>query len=135
MKGGCFLYNSTAYSLTRLLTGQLAGVLDVGNRILRDFPETRDRWVEVGRGRIVSLFTYDIAAAVLIAKEGGAVVTDAYGRSLEKVPLLDTTEANLQTMCAASNSAVHRELLDAIDRGFASFAASRVSEPRSRLVP
>jgi myo-inositol-1(or 4)-monophosphatase len=121
MKGGCFLYNSTAYSLTRLLTGQLAGVIDIGNRVLREFPATRDRWVEVGRGKVVALFTYDIAAAVLIATEGGAIVTDAYGRSFDRVPLLDTSEQNLQTICAASNPIIHRALLDAIDRGIALF--------------
>jgi myo-inositol-1(or 4)-monophosphatase len=126
MKGGCFLYNSTAYSLTRLLTGQLAGVIDVGNRVLRDFPDTRDRWIEVGRGKIVALCTYDIAAAVLIAQEGGAIVTDAYGRALDAVPLLDTSEQNLQTICAASNPVIHRSLLDAINLGFEKFAASRL---------
>jgi myo-inositol-1(or 4)-monophosphatase len=124
MKGGCFLYNSTAYSLTRLLTGQLAGVIDIGNRVLRDFPETRDRWLEVGRGKIVALFTYDIAAAVLTAQEGGAIVTDAYGRSLANVPLLDTSEQNLQTICAASNPTIHKALLEAIELGFEKFARS-----------
>jgi myo-inositol-1(or 4)-monophosphatase len=124
LKGGSFLYNSTAFSLTRLMTGQLAGVVDVGNRILRDFPQTRERWLEVGKGKIVALFTYDIAAAVLIASEAGAIVTDAYGKSLLTVPLLNTSEANMQTICAASNQTVHRAMLEAIDRGFDLFGAS-----------
>ena len=122
MKGGCFLFNSTAYSLTRLLTGQLAAVLDVGNRILRDRPETRDRFLAVGFGRPVGLFTYDIAAAALLATEAGAVVTDAHGRSFDDTPLLDTSEANVKSIVAASTPELHAELLAAIDAGMARLA-------------
>jgi len=117
MKGGCFLYNSTAYSLTRLITGQLAGVLDVGNRIMRDHPKTRDRFLSVGNGTAIGLFTYDIAAAALIASEAGALVTDAYGRNFTDTPLLDTSESNMQTICAASNPILHEKLLLSIEAG------------------
>jgi myo-inositol-1(or 4)-monophosphatase len=117
MKGGCFLFNSTAYSLTRLLTGQLGGVLDVGNRILRDRPGSRPRFVEIGGGTPIGLFTYDIAAAALIASEAGAVVTDAYGHSFANVPLLDTSESNLQSICATADSQVHDTLLRMIEKG------------------
>jgi len=124
LKGGSFTYSSTAFSLTRLMTGQLAGVVDVGNKIMRDFPQTRERCLEVGKGRVVALFTYDIAAAALIASEAGAVVTDAYGKSFANVPLLDTSEANMQTICAASNPTIHRAMLESIDRGFELLGAS-----------
>jgi myo-inositol-1(or 4)-monophosphatase len=117
LKGGAFLYSSTAFSLTRLLTGQLAGVVDIGNRILRDYPQTRDRWLEVGNGKIVALFTYDIAAAVLIAQEAGGIVTDAYGHSLKRVPLLDTSESNMQTICAAANEEIHAKILQSLQSG------------------
>ena len=117
IKGGCFLFNSTAYSLTRLLTGQLAAVLDVGPRILQDQPATRERFVEIGGGKAIGIFTYDIAAAALIAEEAGAAVTDASGRSFKKVPLLDTSEGNLQSLCAASNSRLHAELLNIVQSG------------------
>jgi myo-inositol-1(or 4)-monophosphatase len=119
MKGGCFLFNSTAYSLTRLITGQLAGVLDVGNRIMKDHPWTRDRFLQIGEGTVIGLFTYDIAAAALIASEAGAIVTDAYGKSFTDTPLLDTSEANLQTMCAASTKKLHETLLTSIAAGSA----------------
>ncbi len=116
-RGGCFLFNSTAYSLTRLLTGQLAGVIDVGNRIMRDHPWTRDRFVELGKGKALGLFTYDIAAAALIAAEAGAIVTNAYGNSFNDIPLLDTSESNLQTICASSNLELHETLLRSLDEG------------------
>ena len=117
MKGGCFLFNSTAFSLTRLLTGQLAAVLDVGHRILHDIPSTRSRYVELGFGRPIGLFTYDIAAAALIATEAGAVVTDAFGHSFDKTPLLDTSEANLKSIVAASTPELHMHLLESIQAG------------------
>ena len=115
--GGCFLFNSTAFSLTRLMTGQLAGCMDVGNRILRDFPQSRSRFLELGFGKPIGLFAYDVAAAALIAQEAGAVVTDAYGNSLDGTRLLDTSEPNLQSILGASNPELHGKLLTAINAG------------------
>lgn len=117
MTGGCFLFNSTAFSLTRLMTGQLAASMDIGNRILRDYPASRERFLELGLGKPIGLFPYDIAAATLIAQEAGAVVTDAYGHSLDKTRLLDTTEPNLQSILGASNPALHEAMVAALDRG------------------
>jgi myo-inositol-1(or 4)-monophosphatase len=117
MTGGCFLFNSTAFSLTRLMTGQLAASMDIGNRILRDYPASRERFLEIGFGKPIGLFPYDIAAAALIAQEAGAVVTDAYGQSLDKTKLLDTTEPNLQSILGASNPALHEALLAALNQG------------------
>ncbi|MGO8674075.1 MAG: inositol monophosphatase family protein [Capsulimonadaceae bacterium] len=122
VKGGCFLFNSTAYSLSRLVTGQLGGVLDVGNRIFRDYPAARNRFLEVGFGKPLGLFTYDIAAAALIASEAGAVVTDAYGRSFDTVPLLDTSEQNLTSIIAASTPVLHARLLDCVNAGVSRLA-------------
>lgn len=123
-RGGCFLFNSTAYSLTRLLTGQLAAVLDVGARMLQEYPQTRPRFVALGRGTPIGLFTYDIAAAALIATEAGATVTDGYGRSLDDTPLLDTGEANLKTIIAASNPVLHAALVREVDAGIGRLASA-----------
>ena len=123
MTGGCFLFNSTAFSLTRLMTGQLAASMDVGNRILRDFPESRARFLELGFGKPIGLFPYDIAAAALIAQEAGAVVTDAYGNSLDGTRLLDTTEGNLQSILSASNAGLHDALQAALERGLGRLAS------------
>lgn len=119
MKGGCFVFSSSAYSLTRLITGQLGAAIDIGNRILRDKPHLRDRFLEIGYGKTIGLFTYDIAAAALIAQEAGAVFTDAYGRSLDSVPLLDTSELNQQSMLGASNPIIHEKILAEIEAGMA----------------
>ena len=127
MKGGTFVFSSTAYSLTRLMSGQLAGVLDVGHRILHDFPQTREKFLRIGKGTAIGLFTYDIAAAALIASEAGAIVSDAYGNDFRETKMLDTSESNLQSMCAASTPILHERLLEAIDAGMVSLHA-RLSE-------
>jgi myo-inositol-1(or 4)-monophosphatase len=117
LRGGCYLLSSSAFSLTRLATGQLAACLDVATRIVRDCPWTRERFVELGAGQLIGLFTYDVAAAALIASEAGAIVTDAYGRSFLDAPLLDTSEGNHLSMLAASTPELHEQLLRAIDAG------------------
>ena len=115
LRGGVFVINSVAYALTRLVTGQFDAVIDVGNRILRDYPQFRGQFVEAGQNSVIGLFPYDIAAAVLIAETAGACVTDAYGKSLGSTALLDTSEQNIRSCVAASNPVLHARLLSEID--------------------
>lgn len=115
--GSFFVFNSSAFSLTRLLTGQLDAVVDVGGRLLRDAPGARDRFADLGLGRPMGLFSYDIAAAALIAQEAGYTVTDASGQSLDDVPLLDTSEGNIQSLLATTTPELHASLLEFLDRG------------------
>lgn len=122
IRGGFFVYSSTAFSLTRLVTGQLSAVVDVGNRILRDYPESKERFLQAGLGTVMGLFPYDIAAAVLIARTAGCVVTDAYGGDIGSTRLLDTSEPNIQSIVAASNYMLHSSLLKEIDQGVRSLA-------------
>jgi myo-inositol-1(or 4)-monophosphatase len=117
IQGGVFTINSTAFSLTRLVSGQFDAVVDVGNRILRDRPSLRDQFVSAGLGKPIGLFPYDIAAALLIVKVAGCSATDAYGNSLDDVLLLDTSEANISSLVAASNPMLHEQLLAEVDQG------------------
>ena len=119
VKGGFFILNSSAFELTRLVTGQLAGVIDVRNRLLKDFPQTRDKFKEYGNGRMLGLYGYDIAGAALIVKEAGGLLTDAWGRDLSDWKLLDTSEANFGSLIASSNATLHAQLVEAINAGFA----------------
>lgn len=122
LKGGFFACNSTSYSLTRLLTGQLDACVDFANRYYRDIPElVRDHFINAGRGSILGIAPYDIAAALLIAEEAGCVVTDAYGKRFDDVLLLDNSEENQQTLIAAGNSRLHRTLLRFIDKRIKQF--------------
>ena len=124
VQGGFFVLNSSAYELTRLATGQLGAVVDVRNRLLREHPETRQLFKNYCSGRLMSLYGYDLAAALLIAKSAGCVVTDAWGNSLDNWELMDTTEANFGSLVAAANSDLHGKLMEEIDRGFASLPST-----------
>ncbi len=117
IRGGFFIYSSTAYSLTRLVTGQLNAVVDVGNRVFRDCPGAEPKFRKAGFGTVMGLFPYDIAAAVLIARTAGCTVTDAYGNDIGVTRLLDTSEDNIQSIIAASNPVLHEALVREIDAG------------------
>ncbi|MCC6699128.1 MAG: hypothetical protein IT365_26120 [Candidatus Hydrogenedentes bacterium] len=116
LKGGFFACNSTSYSLTRLLTNQLDACVDFANRFLRDIPEAvEDQFINAGRGIVLGIAPYDIAASHLIAKEAGCYITDAYGASLEDVLLLDSSVANHRSLIAAANKELHEKLMSFFD--------------------
>ncbi len=122
VRGGFFVLNSSAFELTRLVTGQMSAVLDVRCRLLRDFPNTRNRFIQTGGGRLLSLYGYDVAAAAMIAETAGCVVTDAWGSSLKNWPLMDTSEGNFGSLIAAANPQLHASLLQAVNDEFANFS-------------
>ena len=116
LKGGFFQCNSSSYSLTRLLTGQLDACVDFANRYYRDIPKlVEDAFVNAGRGYVLGMCPYDFAAALLIVEEAGCVVSDAYGNNFDEVLLLDSSIANQRTLIAATNEALHTKLLTFFD--------------------
>jgi myo-inositol-1(or 4)-monophosphatase len=116
LKGGFFACNSTSFSLTRLLTNQLDACADFANRYFRDIPHlVKDQFINAGRGIVIGVEPYDLAAALLIVQEGGCVVTDAYGKSLDEVLLLDTSVENHRSIIAAANAELHEKLLRFFD--------------------
>jgi myo-inositol-1(or 4)-monophosphatase len=113
--GGVFVFTSSSFSLTRLVTGQLDAHVDVGHRLLMDDPSLHGRFAAVGGGAISCLFPYDIAAAAFIAEAAGCRVTDAYGESLARLGLVtDKSKANQCSVVAAANPALHRALFDSL---------------------
>jgi myo-inositol-1(or 4)-monophosphatase len=112
--GGVFVFNSASYSISRIVTGQLDAYVDIGNRLLRDHPETLPQFQLSGRGNVLHLFPYDIAAAVPIAAAAGAVVTDAYGTPFSDMLLTDISLENQRSCIAASNPELHDKLIEAI---------------------
>lgn len=112
LKGGFFACNATSYSLTRLVTGQLDAAIDIATRYIRDIPTVvRDRFINAGRGAVLGIAPYDLAAGLLIAQEAGCIVTDAHGKGFDHILLLDSSEGNHQSMIAASNKELHEKLL------------------------
>jgi len=114
LKGGPFLLNSAAFAMTRILTGRIDAHIDVGGRILQDNPESEPEFRGISGGRVVGTFPYDIAAAYLLLKEAGCVISDAYGQSLDDKFLIQDGKSAVVSCVAASNEELHRNILNAL---------------------
>lgn len=112
--GGVFVFNSASFSISRIITGQLDAYVDIGNRVLHDHPETETDFRKAGRGGILHLFPYDIAASVLLAERAGVTVTDGYGRSLADTRLFDLSPQNQRSCIAAANPVLHKRILESV---------------------
>lgn len=112
--GGVFVFNSASYSITRILTGQLDAFVDIGNRLLRDHRGTEPAFRRAGRGNILHLFGYDIAASVYLARRAGVTITDAYGEPLDSMPLLAVDPMSQRSCVAAATPRLHQALLRTI---------------------
>src|SRR5205823_14418952 len=101
--GATFELGSATYDITRVLTGQLDAYLEPGPRLIDDVPGMRTEFERVGGGHVLNNSPYDLAAAVLCARAGGAIVTDASGRSRGDRPLLGGGGAlQMSVDCSAS---------------------------------
>jgi myo-inositol-1(or 4)-monophosphatase len=116
-RGGYFDLGSLAFNCTRILTGALGAYVDVGLRLLVEFPETAPAFLAAGGGAIAATFPYDVAAAALVLQEAGGVITHADGRSLADHPVIGSDEAGGLAVIAAASLELHGALLEAVDRG------------------
>jgi myo-inositol-1(or 4)-monophosphatase len=117
--GAVFDLGSATFDMTRILTGQLDGYVDVGSRMIEEVPALRARFEEVGGGAVLNNSPYDLAAAALCLEEAGAVVTDGYGEPLASRPLLGSGHEFQMSCVAAANRELHAAMLEALERGFA----------------
>lgn len=125
LKGGFFACNSTSYSLTRLLTNQLDACVDFAARYMKEIPDlVQDQFINAGRGTILGIAPYDMAASLLIAREAGCIVTDAFGEGFDEVLLLDSSEHNHQSLIAAANPALHEKLMSIFDTRIKQYVAA-----------
>jgi myo-inositol-1(or 4)-monophosphatase len=117
-RGAFFDQGSAAYSLSRVATGQLDAAVDPGPWILEEMPELEEAFRAAGGGHVLNTTTYDTAAGLLLLWELGCPATDAAGRPLEDVALLDAEgKASFVGAVAASTQELHGALLDALARG------------------
>jgi myo-inositol-1(or 4)-monophosphatase len=123
--GGTFDLGSATFDMTRLVTGQLDAYIEPGPRIVADVPGMRDDFERVGNGAVLNNSPYDLAAAALILREAGAVVTDAYGEPLDSRRLLGSGE-QFQISCVCSaNAELHNKILQEVDSGIERLRATR----------
>jgi len=115
--GGTFDLGSATYDMTRVVTGQLDAYIEPGPRIIADVPGMRQEFERIGGGAVLNNSPYDLAAAVLICEEAGAVVSDAYGASLDPRPMLGSgVEFQLSCVTAATPE-LHARIIAELDAG------------------
>jgi len=132
--GGSFELGSASYDMTRVLTGQLDAYIEPGPRIIGELPGTRSEFERVGGGAVLNNTPYDLAAATLCLEEGGAIVTDAAGRSLADRPLLGSGPEHQMSVVASASPRLHARLIEELDAGMErlAFSLAGAQETESR---
>jgi myo-inositol-1(or 4)-monophosphatase len=115
--GGTFDLGSAAFDVTRVLTGQLDAYVEPGPLLVEEVPGMRAEFERVGGGAVLNNSPYDLAAAVLLAEEAGAVVTDARGEPLDDRPLLGSGADYQMSIVASANPALHARILSEVAAG------------------
>ncbi|MGA9636556.1 MAG: inositol monophosphatase family protein [Solirubrobacterales bacterium] len=122
--GGTFDLGSATFDMTRVVTGQLDAYIEPGSRMIDDVPAIRAEFERVGRGAVLNNSPYDLAAATICLQEGGAIVTDAYGRPLADRPLLGSSHEFQLSCVAAANAELHAAICVELDAGIERLRAS-----------
>ncbi|HEX4011460.1 MAG TPA: inositol monophosphatase family protein [Solirubrobacteraceae bacterium] len=115
--GGTFELGSQAFAMTRIVTGQLDAVVEVGSRMIDDVPGMRAAFERVGGGQVLNNSPYDLAAPWLCLREAGGVVSDGWGRPLDGRQLLGAGHEFQMSSISAANPALHAQLVRAVDAG------------------
>jgi fructose-1,6-bisphosphatase/inositol monophosphatase family enzyme len=123
--GGTFELGSQAFAMTRIATGQLDSVVEVGSRLIEEIPGMREEFERVGGGEVLNNAPYDLAAPWLCLCEAGGMVSDGWGKPLEGRQLLGGGHEFQMSSISASNEALHRELVQAVDQGIGRLRAQR----------
>ena len=121
--GASFDLGSATFDMTRVVTGQLDAYIEPGPRMVDDVPGMREEFERVGGGAILNNSPYDLAAATLCLQEGGAIVTDAYGKPLDDRPLLGSSHDFQMSCLAVANAGLHTKICREIDAGIERLAA------------
>jgi myo-inositol-1(or 4)-monophosphatase len=115
--GGTFELGSQAFAMTRVVTGQLDAVVEVGSRLIDDVPGIRAEFERIGGGEVLNNSPYDLAAPWLCLTEAGGIVTDGWGEPLDPNRLLGSGHDYQMSSISAANAALHDQLLRAVDLG------------------
>jgi myo-inositol-1(or 4)-monophosphatase len=123
--GGVFDLGSQAFAMTRIVTGQLDAVIEVGSRLIDDVPGMLAEFERVGGGSVLNNSPYDLAAPWLCLREAGGVVTDGWGAPLDRHRLLGSGHDFQMSSISAGNAQLHASLLRAVDEGVARLRSVR----------
>jgi fructose-1,6-bisphosphatase/inositol monophosphatase family enzyme len=117
--GATFELGSACFDSMCVLAGRLDAYLEPGPRLVAEIPSARAEFERVGGGHVLNNSPYDLAAAVLLLEEAGAIVTDATGRTLRDRPLLGSGAEFQMSILACANPDLHTAVLREVDRGIA----------------
>ncbi len=109
--------------MTRVVTGQLDAVIEVGSRVIDEVPGMREEFERVGGGQVLNNSPYDLAAPWLCLVEAGGIATDGWGAPLDGYRLLGSGHEFQMSSISASNPELHAQLVRAIDQGIERLAA------------
>jgi myo-inositol-1(or 4)-monophosphatase len=123
--GGTFELGSQAFAMTRIATGQLDAVIEVGSRLIDDVPGIREEFERLGRGEVLNNSPYDLAAPWLCLREAGGVISDGWGEPLDRHRLLGSGHEYQMSSISACNAHLHATLVRAVDDGIARLRALR----------
>lgn len=123
--GSVFDLGSSAFNMTRVITGQLDAVIEPSPLIYQDVPALQAEFERIGGGAVLTNPPYDLAGAWILAKEAGAVVTDARGEPLDDLPLLGSGPEHQTSYIASANRALHEAILEQVGAGVARLRAAR----------
>ncbi len=115
--GGTFELGSQAYAMTRIVTGQLDAVVEVGSRMIDELPGMREQFEAIAGGQVLNNSPYDLAAPWLCLREAGGTISDGWGRPLDRRRLLGTGHDFQMSSISAANAALHARLVAAVDAG------------------
>ena len=121
--GGTFELGSQAFAMTRIVTGQLDAVIEVGSRLVDEVPGMREEFERVGAGQVLNNSSYDLAAPWLCVRETGGIVSDGWGAPLDGRLLLGSGHDFQMSSISASNRRLHAQLVQEIDAGVARLKA------------
>jgi len=121
--GGTFELGSQAFGMTRIVTGQLDAVVEVGSRLIEEVPGMREQFERLGGGQVLNNSPYDLAAPWLCVCEAGGVVSDGWGEPLARQRLLGSGHDFQMSSISAANAELHAELVRAVDAGVARLKA------------
>jgi fructose-1,6-bisphosphatase/inositol monophosphatase family enzyme len=123
--GGTFELGSQAFGMTRIVTGQLDAVVEVGSRLIDEVPGMHEQFERVGGGQVLNNSTYDLAAPWLCLCEAGGIVSDGWGEPLDHHRLLGSGHEFQMSSISAANQELHRALVRAVDEGVERLRALR----------
>jgi myo-inositol-1(or 4)-monophosphatase len=122
--GAGFDLGSAAFCMTRVLTGQLDAYVEPGPLLVDEVPGMREEFERVGGGAVLNNSPYDLAGAALCVTEGGGMLTDARGRSLDGRPLLGSGARFQMSVIASAGESLHAQLVEEVASGMERLSAT-----------